>query len=103
MGAPMGMRPLELLGTVRGADLSDANILANYLQSFSKSLLPGFDQLGFLGLLFTHRECCEPICFQGRQICASSLRQVWHAGLLSSVIRLPKHSTSAVRLLAGNL
>ena len=41
----MGMRLPELLGMVRGVDLSDANMLANYLQSFSKSLLSGFDQL----------------------------------------------------------
>src|SRR5262249_54107209 len=49
---PAGTALPELLGTIRGVDIGGGNMLAKYLQSFSKSLLPGFDQLGFLGLLF---------------------------------------------------
>jgi hypothetical protein len=55
-------------------DIAGSNFVAQHLDGRSKSFLPGFDQLGFLGFLFAERERRLSVSFEPIQVRAGFLK-----------------------------
>ena len=71
---PTHSSPHRLFAVRICPDIAGSNFTTQYIDGRSKSFLPGFEQLGFLGFLFADRERRLSVSFQCIQVRAGSLK-----------------------------